>query len=97
MSHAQWGPARGVRSVEQFRAWWREITGMWESARLEVDEYIDLGQHIVTPLTGRFRGRDGVEVQARTTWLWTFRDGAIQRITLYQERDEALEAAGLSE
>jgi hypothetical protein len=29
--------------------------------------------------------------------LWTFRDGAIQRIVLYQELHEALEAAGLSQ
>jgi ketosteroid isomerase-like protein len=43
------------------------------------------------------RGRDGIEVQARGIWVWTFRDGACVRITLYQEREEALEAAGLSE
>jgi hypothetical protein len=29
--------------------------------------------------------------------VWTFRDGRIAHITFYQERREALEAAGLSE
>ena len=42
--------------------------------------------------------RIGIELQAlRTTWVWTFRDGRIARITFYQEPREALEAAGLSE
>jgi ketosteroid isomerase-like protein len=70
---------------------------MWESARWEVAEYIDLGDHVVAPVTGCFRGRDGVDVQAEMTWLFAFRDGTIRRVTLYQERDEALEAAGSSD
>jgi ketosteroid isomerase-like protein len=46
-------------------------------------------------LIGYFRGRDGLEVTARFTYLWTFRDGACVRVTIFQERNEALEAAGL--
>ena len=49
------------------------------------------------PFTNVARGRDGIEVQARGVWVWTIRDGACARVTLYQEREEALEAAGLSE
>jgi hypothetical protein len=52
---------------------------------------------VVTPLVGRYRGRDGIEVTARFTCLWSIRDGAVARVTLYQARDEALEAAGLRE
>ena len=63
----------------------------------EIDEYIDAGDHVVAPGTNRLRGRDGVEVQARVTWLFTLRDGTVRRVALYQERAEALEAAGLSE
>jgi hypothetical protein len=36
-------------------------------------------------------------VQARGTWLWTIRDGLVVRVCLYQELQEALEAAGLRE
>jgi ketosteroid isomerase-like protein len=46
-------------------------------------------------MTGRFRGRDGVEVEAEMVWLYTFRDGTIRHVTLYQEADEALKAAAL--
>ena len=43
------------------------------------------------------RGRDGIEVEARSAWLVTFQDGEQISLTLYQTMREALEAAGLSE
>ena len=43
------------------------------------------------------RGRDGVEVQARGAWLITFRGGQQTSLTLYQTKQEALEAARQSE
>ena len=43
------------------------------------------------------RGRDGIEVQARSAWLITIRDGRQTSLTLYQTKQEALEAAGLRE
>jgi len=51
----------------------------------------------MTPVTNLLRGRDGIEVQARGAWVWTFRDGSVARVTFYPERQDALEAAGLSE
>ena len=60
-------------------------------------EFIEAGEHVVVPCTFHARGRDGIELQARVTWTFTIRDGAVERICLYQERQEALEAAGLSE
>jgi hypothetical protein len=60
-------------------------------------EYIDAGEHVVISFTNRFRGRDGIEVQARGAVLCAIRDGLIVRVCLYQEVQEALEAAGLSE
>ncbi len=73
-----------------------EFWGTWESSRFKVDEFLDAGDHVVTPFTNLIRGRDGIEVQTRGTWTWTILDGAITRLVLYQERTEALEAVGLS-
>ncbi len=67
----------------------------FESVRNEAEEFFEAGDHVITPVIGHFRGRDGIEVTARFTYLWTFRDGACVRITLYQERHEALDAAGV--
>jgi hypothetical protein len=42
-------------------------------------------------------GREGIEVEARLTLVSTIRNGAIERITMYQDRQDALEDLGLSE
>jgi ketosteroid isomerase-like protein len=68
-----------------------------ESVRREPDEFIEAGEQVVTPITSNHRGRDGIELQARVAMVWTISDGAITRATFYQELQEALEAAGLSE
>jgi ketosteroid isomerase-like protein len=43
------------------------------------------------------RGRDGVEVTARSTFVFTVENGQITRVRMFQERAEALEAVGLRE
>jgi hypothetical protein len=60
--------------------------------QIEPYEFIDLGEHVVVSLMGLWGGRDGVEVQARITWAYTLRDGAIERVCMFQEREEALNA-----
>jgi ketosteroid isomerase-like protein len=56
-------------------------------------------QHVVAPLRWGGRGKgSGVEFEERReTWLFTVRDGRIVQITEFATREEAIEAAGLSE
>ncbi len=91
------GPSHGVYGLDQMQHFWDEFAEPWESLRFEADEFIEAGEHVVTPLTNRFQGREGIEVQARPVFVWTIRDGAIVRISMYQERKDALEAVGLPE
>ena len=91
------GPGRGVYSLDQMRGFFHEFVESWESNRIEAEEFIEAGEHVVTPNTLYVRGRDGIEVQARAAWVWTLREGRITRLCFYQERQEALEAVGLSE
>ena len=91
------GPQRGVYRGEEVRRALSEFYEGWESVRIEPHEFIEVDEHVVVPWTAHMVGRDGIEVQARTTWTYTFRDGTVERITIYQERQEALEAVGLSE
>ena len=91
------GLDRGVFNLEQFRNLLTTFADSWESVTLGADELIDAGDDVVMPFTNVARGRDGIEVQARGVWVWTIRGGSIVRACLYQERQEALEAAGLSE
>jgi ketosteroid isomerase-like protein len=87
----------GVYSLDQMRKFWGEYAEAWESSRWEAKEFIEAADLVMTPVTNYLRGRDGVEVQASGAWVWTFCDGKVARIAFYQERHEALEAAGLSE
>jgi ketosteroid isomerase-like protein len=91
------GPQRGVYRGEGVRRALSEFYEGWESVRIEPSEFIEVGEHAVVPWTAHFVGRDGIEVQARVTWTYTFRDGAIERVCLYQDEQEALAAVGLSE
>ena len=86
------GPLNGVYDRDRIMWFWNEITDSWESARIEPHEFIEAGTHVVVPWTMHLTGRDGIEVQARVTWVWTFHDGAVERLTMYQEREVALEA-----
>jgi ketosteroid isomerase-like protein len=91
------GPFVGVYGLSETRQFLDEFFAAWGSLRWEVSEFVDAGEQVVAPFTTYAQGRDGIEVQARAAFVWTLRDGAIARLCLYQERDEALEAAGLSE
>lgn len=92
------GEWRGVhKGGEETKRMCAMLVEPWESVQIELEEFIDAGEHVVTRQTGRFRGRDGIEVVTRTGWCWTFRDGLAARLFAPNELDEALEAAGLRE
>jgi ketosteroid isomerase-like protein len=91
------GPWRGVFGLDQARRVVGEFRETWESARAEPHEFIEAGDFVVMPATQHLKGRGGIEVVASATLVWTIRNGAIERVTLYQERQDALEDLGLSE
>ena len=91
------GPDRGIYGLDQARRNWEEFAANWESFRAEPHELIEVGDHVVVPGTGHMVGRDGIEVVVRTTNVSTIRNGAIERMVMYQEKEDALEAVGLSE
>ena len=88
---------RPFYGLDQLRGFLVEFAESWESVRIEPHEFIEAGDLVVVPWTTHARGRDGIEVVSRPTFVWTIRDGAIERLSMYQERQEALEALGLSE
>ncbi len=91
------GPWRGVFGLDQARRFLVEFRETWESARMEPHEFIEAGDLVVVSGTQHLKGRDGIEVVASATFVWTIRNGAIERMVMYQSRQDALEAVGLSE
>ena len=95
------GPYRDVyRGHAELKAFWEDFLDAWEEVRMEPDELQDLGDGRVLSVirtVGLGRG-SGVEVTATGgTIIWTIRNGKIVHSKLFQGKDEALEAAGLSE
>jgi ketosteroid isomerase-like protein len=91
------GPGRGIYGVDQIRRYLADFAANWESVRLEPNEFIEAGDLVVVSQTTRARGREGIELTAHPTLVWTVCEGEIERVCLYQERQDALEAVGLVE
>jgi ketosteroid isomerase-like protein len=91
------GPWRDVFGLDQSRRFVEELRETWESAWLEPHEFIEAGDLVVVPWAMHGRGRDGIELVARATFVSTIRNGAIERMVMYQSRQDALEDLGLSE
>ena len=90
-------PYRGVYRGREAALRFAEELQVWESARIEPSNFIDAGDDVLVPHVVHLRGRDGIEVDVQATYVYTMRDGLCVRWCIYQEHDEALEAAGLSE
>ena len=91
------GPSQGMFGRDELPGLVRAFDEPWESVRREADEFIEGGEHVVMPFTSYHRGRDGIEVRASGTLVWAIHNGAITRLTYFLDRQEALEAAGLSD
>jgi ketosteroid isomerase-like protein len=87
-------PYQGVyRGEEGVREFVDDQWAMFQALRVDPEEFITRGRHVIVAITVHGRARDGLPVKATAAQLYTFEDGRPARITLFQNRDEALEAA----
>jgi ketosteroid isomerase-like protein len=83
---------------EGLRTLFGEFHQVWGEIEYDYEDLIEAGQHVVAVVTRHARGRaSGVGVEAPLALLWTVREGKVVRVVWFQTREEALEAAGLSE
>ena len=89
------GPYRGYDEIRRFLEDMREP---FEEVATEPEEWFDHGDRIVVfvRIRARPRGSDAV-AENRVGHLWTMRGGKALRCETFPRREEALEAAGLSE
>ena len=65
---------------------------------MEVEELTDLGEHVLARVHEYGRGAgSGVEVDRQLFQLFQLRDQKIVRLRMFEDRHDALEAAGLTE
>jgi ketosteroid isomerase-like protein len=97
-----WSASRGwlagvYRGFEETMRFYSGYFEAFEEIVIEATSYIPVGDSVVVPNVSHQRGRDGIEVTARSAFVFTLHDRKITRIRLYQETDEALKAVGLQE
>ena len=91
------GRYEGLEGVNDF---WRRWLSAWRTVEVGEPELFDGEDEILGWFEGQKNvGRhSGIEVaNPPFGWLYTFREGKIVCVTLYMDKAEALEAAGLSE
>jgi uncharacterized protein len=91
----QAGVYEGHSGVERFFIDW---LGTWENPLVENVELIDGGDSVVVVFRWTGRGKaSGVETETTMFAVYDVKDGRVVRFRQYDTRQEALEAAGLSE
>jgi ketosteroid isomerase-like protein len=92
------GPLKGVyRGRAEREAFWDAFWSTFEDVQVEYHGLTEVGSEVVVPNTAHMRGRQGIEVVARSTFVFTVENERIARQRLFQERAEALGAVGLRE
>jgi ketosteroid isomerase-like protein len=92
------GPLVGVyRGIEEAFRYWDEYYEAFEETIVKPDRFVGTGDFVVVPNVAYQRGRDGIEVTARSTLVYEVHNRQITRLCLYQDEDEALKAVGLEE
>jgi ketosteroid isomerase-like protein len=90
-----------LRGRDEMRAWMERERQMWEGDHVgyQPKELIDAGDKVLGLVRVSGRGKaSGVQVEAHTWNVWTFRDGKPVEMTYFgDDRAAAIEAAGLSE
>ncbi len=90
------GPMHGKAAV---RAWLQDWIDMFYEFRMELVELVDVGEDTLV-IAERYGGRakrSGVDTDSTVWTVLTIYDGRIARGREYPSREQALEAAGLSE
>jgi ketosteroid isomerase-like protein len=96
-----WSRARGLqkgvyRGRSGHEAFW-EVWLTFDYGEIEAHDVTESGSEVVVPNATTFRGREGIEVVARSAFVFTVESGQITRYRMFQEQAEALEAVGLRE
>ena len=91
------GPLKGVyRGHSELEVFWNGwLTFDW--GELETYDLAEAGSEVVVPNTAHMRGRDGIEVEAKSAFVFTVEGKLTTRLEMFQKEAEAVEAAGLSE
>ena len=77
---------------------WRRYWGTWADYSLQLEEAVDAGDEVAIVMRETGTGK-GSGISLERTWanVWTFRAGKLVRLRLFETKEQALQAAGLSD
>ena len=86
-------PYRGYDGIRQY---FDDIGRVWEELRVIPQDFRELEDGVFA--TGRVyaRGEGGLVVDSPAFWLWRFREDRVLSGQVFEDRDAALKAAGLT-
>ena len=94
-------PEAGTREWRGREEFMRFIVGQtegFETMRLKTEDFIDAGDKVVVPIEfGGVARHTGIEVMFAVVQVLTIRAGKVTALDIYMTKEQALEAAGLSE
>jgi ketosteroid isomerase-like protein len=87
-----------VRGHDAWKATWDDIYATFADFRMDPMEFIDAGEFVVVPVfqVGRVQDSDA-PIEQREVHVWRLSVGKVVEVREFNEKAEALEAAGLSE
>ena len=89
------GIRRGLASVVDAAD---SVNLSFDHVELEIEDFVDAGDHVVVIVTMHARGRgSGATVNRRQGYVWTIANGQAVRFSWFNDPTVALEAVGLSE
>jgi ketosteroid isomerase-like protein len=90
--------AAAAHGIDEVRRYLESFARYWDEIRFDPTEYLEVGHQVVVVarLVGQGKA-SGVAVERTWAYVWAFRGGKALSMTGYATREEALEAARLSE
>jgi uncharacterized protein len=90
--------ARLYQGREGVLARWKDMAEALDDFTVEVEQLFDAGDQVVVFITSRGRGRiSGIKVSRKLAQVATVRDGRVVKIVGYDDRAQALAAAGVTQ
>jgi ketosteroid isomerase-like protein len=84
--------------LDGVRAWLADLDEHYEDGHVHYDEIRDLGERVLALGILRVTGRaSGIEIRVPLAVVASFRDGLTTHFRDYGDKDQAVEAVGLSE
>ena len=92
-TYTAWPDSPTFRGKDGVLDFFRRFLGTWDEYEVSFEEFIDLGDVVITIALDRGVGKvSGVEVTRRFAQVWTMKDGQAIAWTAYPDRESALAA-----